>query len=97
MAQVLKDGGFLREALVPMREAVETALRALLIWRGQPGDELPSLGLIDSALVKTGLMPDETLSQLARLREESSPAQAPDLFALSDRLFSTAVSVLESA
>ena len=97
MAEVLKDGGFLVEALAPMREAVETALQALLLWRGRPIEEAPSLGLIDSMLVQTKLLPGETLSHLARLRDEANEAEAASLMAQSDRLFSAAVSVLESA
>ena len=70
MARVLADGGFAAEALAPMGEAAETALRALLIWRGgEPDSPLP-LARIETELVKTGLMPDETLSLLSRLRDE---------------------------
>jgi hypothetical protein len=42
MANVLAAGGFATEALIPMREAVETALQALTLWRAMtPGHRPP--------------------------------------------------------
>jgi hypothetical protein len=100
MAQLLKEGGFTVEALAPMREAVEKALQALLHWRGQPSETPASLALIDSALVQTQLLPGETLSDLARLRDprlELSELEATNLMIQSGKLFSAAVSLLEAA
>jgi ERCC4-related helicase len=100
MAKVLTEGGFSAEALAPMREAVETALHALTLWRGHNAETPPALGLIDSTLVRTNLLPTETLSLVARLRKDQSEwdkAQADNLLTQSDRLLSRAASVLESA
>ncbi|MFQ5661493.1 MAG: SNF2-related protein [Gammaproteobacteria bacterium] len=100
MAKVLTEGGFSTEALVPMREAVETALQALTLWRNHNAETPPDLGLIDSTLIQTNLLPAETLSLVARLRE-GQPArdevQTGKLLTQSDRLISQAASVLESA
>jgi len=100
MANVLTEGGFSAEALAPMREAVETALHALTFWRGHNAETPPALGLIDSTLVRTNLLPTETLSLVARLRKDQSEwdkAQADNLLTQSDRLLSQVASVLESA
>jgi hypothetical protein len=100
MAKVLIDGGFSIEAFVPMHEAVETALQALILWQGHDADTPPDVGLIDTLLVKANLLPTETLSLIAHLREnqaERDEAQLSKLLAQSDRLFSHATSVLASA
>ena len=100
MAKVLTEGGFSMEALVPMREAVETALQALTHWQGHNAETPPDLELIDSVLVQTNLLPDETLSLISRLREDQSAsdeAQTGKLLTQGDSLLSQAASVLESA
>jgi len=100
MAKVLTDGGFSMEALVPMREAVETALQALTHWRGHNADRPLDLGVIDSMLVQPKLLPNETLSLISLLRDEQSEleeAKAGKLLTQSDSLLSRAASVLESA
>jgi len=100
MAKVLTEGGFCAEALAPMREAVETALHALTLWRGHNAETPPALGLIDSTLVRTNLLPTETLSLVACLRKDQpewDDAQANNLLTQSDRILSQAASVLESA
>ena len=100
MAKVLADGGFTVEALVPMREAVEISLQALTLWQGQNATTPPDLGIIDSVLVQTNLLPADNLSHIARLRDEQSEwdeAQAGKLIAQSDKIFSQAVSLLGSA
>jgi len=99
MAKVLAEGGFSTEALVPMREAVEAALQALTHWQGHNAEAPPTLALIDSTLVQTKLLPDETLSLVSRLREDPSAqdkAQAGKLLGQGDSLLSQAASVLES-
>ncbi len=98
MAKVLTEGGFSTEALAPMREAVETALHALLFWRGHDTENPPAQELIESTLVQTNLLPAETLSLIARLREDQpgvDEAQADNLIRQSDELLSQAASVLE--
>jgi superfamily II DNA or RNA helicase len=100
MAKVLTEGGFPTEAIVPMREAVETALHALTLWRGHNAETTPALELIDSALVQTELLPAETLSLVSLLREDQAArdeVQAGQLLTQGDRLLSQATSVLESA
>ena len=100
MAKVLADGGFSVEALSPMHEAVENALHALVRWQGHGDETSPTLGLIESTLVQMNLLPAETLSVVARLREEQSErdeTQAAKLLTQSDSLLSQAAAVLESA
>ncbi len=97
MAKVLTEGGFSTEALVPMRDAVETALHALLFWRGHDTEKTPAQELIESTLVQASLLPAETLSLVARLREnqpEVDEAQADKLIKQSDELLFQAASVL---
>ncbi len=70
MAKVLAEGGFVAEALAPMREAVETALQALAIrWDWKTEAPIP-IDLIDAKLVKKGMMPDEILSLVTHLRAD---------------------------
>jgi superfamily II DNA or RNA helicase len=98
MANVLTAGGFPTEALVPMREAVETALQALTFWQGHSAEAPPTPGLIDSMLVQTNLLPIETLSLISLLRDEQSEldeATAGKILKQSDSLLSRAISILE--
>ena len=97
MANVLTEGGFVTEALAPMRDAVEVALQALTLWQGHNAETPPALSLIESALVQTQLLPAETLSLVARLREDqpsSDEAQACKLLTQSDRLLGQAAALL---
>ena len=72
MARVLADGDFAVEAILPLKEAVETALQSLAGLLGEPnGGEIP-LGLIESRLVRENLVPAETISLVAQLRESDS-------------------------
>jgi superfamily II DNA or RNA helicase len=85
MANVLATGGFPAEALAPMREAVDTAMHALTLWQGHHVEGPPALGLVDSALVQTNLLPADTLSLLARLREDQPSADEAELGKLLSR------------
>lgn len=99
MAEVLIDGGFSTEAVSPICDAVETALRALLVWQGHNGETPPEPELIDSVLVKTSLVPVETVSLLTHVRGSQSEwdkSQVTALLAQSDRLLSQAASLLGS-
>ena len=99
MAQVLGAGGFATEALAPLRESVEKTVQALALWQGHEAETPPALGLIDSALVQTKLLPAETLSLVARLREDPSAADeavAGTLLTQGERLLSRAAAVLGS-
>ena len=104
MAEVLKEGGFPREALIPMGEAVETALQALILWRGHNTKTLQDTEWIDSVLVQTNLLPPENLSLITALRaHDQKDSRPPDeirvneLLAQSDELLARAVSILASA
>jgi len=100
MAQVLSQGGFSVEAMAPMHEAVETALQALALWQGHDPDSTSTLARIDSMLVKANLLPPETLSLVAQLREDKAKwneAEVSNLLTQSVSLFSHVASVLESA
>ncbi|MGB5774349.1 MAG: DEAD/DEAH box helicase [Sedimenticolaceae bacterium] len=100
MAKVLIDGGFSAEAITPMRDAVEASVQALVVWQGHNSETPPEPELIDSVLVKTSLVPVETLSLVTRLRENQSQwdeSQGAALLAQSERLLSQAASLLESS
>jgi len=97
MAQVLSQGGFSLEAIIPMREAVETALQALLLAQGQEIETPPALGLIDKRLVQENLLSPESLSLIVQLREEQAEweeAQLTQLLKQSERLLAQANSAL---
>ncbi len=100
MAKVLKEGGFAAESLAPLSDAVEIALQALAIWRGHDTERATDPEWIDSALVQTNLLPTESLSIIATLREDKIPADESrtiELLSQGDNLLSHAASVLESA
>ncbi len=72
MAKVLAEGGFVTEALTPMREAVETALHALAIrWDWKTAAPIP-IDFVNVELVQKGLLPDEILSLVTRLRADQA-------------------------
>lgn len=98
MAKVLVDGGFAAEAVTPMRDAVEAALRALLAWQGQDGETPPEPRAIDSVLIKNGLVDDETLSLIMHLRaapSDQDESLAAELVARGDRLLAQVSSLLQ--
>jgi superfamily II DNA or RNA helicase len=97
MANVLTAGGFSTEALAPMRDAVEVAVQALTLWQGHNAETPPALGLINAVLVQSNLLPAETLSLVARLREDLpsvDEAQAGELLTRGDRLLAQAATLL---
>ncbi len=103
MAKVLNEGGFSTEALAPMRDAVETALQALALWRGHNAETPPDPEWIDSALVQTNLLTLENLSLITALREDDREDRRPpdesrmnELLAQGDGLLARASSLLES-
>jgi hypothetical protein len=75
MGTVLSDGGFLLEALSPVREAVELALKASACLAGEEGcateDDPVSLAILESRLVSGGFVPETALATVARLRDAS--------------------------
>ena len=104
MAMVLKEGGFSTEALAPMRDAVETALQALALWRGHNAEAPSDMEWIDSMLVQTNLLPFENLSLITDLREDDRKDRRPpdesrmkELLAQGNGLLARAASLLGSA
>ena len=99
MASVLGDGGFSVEALVPMCDAVEIALQALMLWQEDYTGETPvDLASIDLKLIKTNLLPDETLPMITALREHplvKEETRATELLVQSKQIFMQASSLLE--
>lgn len=69
MARLLVDGGFAREALAPLRDALDAALGGLLLWQGHESEASPDLEQIETQLVPHGLIPREDLDLLTWLRE----------------------------
>lgn len=101
MAQLLADGGFLLEALPPMREAVEISLRALLQWRNKSCSLPIPLDLIESALIEEDLLPAQALTLISRLTKDQPAAtdegEAEDLVKQGSMLMERAARVLEQA
>jgi hypothetical protein len=98
MAKVLMESGFITEAFEPMRDAVETALQALMIWQGHDNQTPPDLKLIDSLLVQRQLITADSLSLISGLRKDESAwdeAQGLKLLAHGDRFVSQTASLLE--
>lgn len=78
MSIVLDEGGFPLEALSPLRQAVELALRASAYLAGEDcadGEENLSLAFIQSRIIPFGSLPGNAVAVVARLRES---AQHPD-------------------
>jgi ERCC4-related helicase len=97
MASVLSAGGFATEAISPLRDAVNVAMQALLLWKGRNTEAAPTLGLIDSTLVHTKLLPADTLSLLVRLQEDQPVEDvilAGQLFTQGERLLARATTLL---
>ena len=78
MAGVLAQGGFAEEALAPMRDAVESGLKAIACLAGEePGGEILA-STIDSTLVPTDLLPAEHVGWVAELRAVASSEALPE-------------------
>lgn len=82
MGMVLCDGGFLIEALSPVREAVELALKASACLAGEEAcgteDDPVSLAILESRLVSGGFLPESALATVARLRDASQGDTSTD-------------------
>ena len=80
MGRVLAAGGFPIEALNPLGEALETALKAAL-WAvaesGERGDKDVSLSVVESRLVPRGIVPGDKLKTITGLRETLSAEEEP--------------------
>jgi len=78
MSSVLAEGGFPLEALTPLYQAVELALKASAYLAGEDeveGEEVISLSRIQSRIIHTGLLPENLVAIVASLRES---AQQPE-------------------
>jgi hypothetical protein len=73
MGAVLADGGFLLEALTPIRDAVEGALKASAYLAGEEdlgeGDSPIPVASIESRLVSGQILPDTAPATVARVRD----------------------------
>lgn len=73
MGILLSEGGFFLEALTPVREAVELALKAAACLAGEEtsgtGDDPVSLAFLESRLVPERLLPDTSLTTVAKVRD----------------------------
>ena len=81
MGSVLAEGGFPLEALIPVTQAVELALKASAYLAGEDGgdskDDL-SLALIQSRIIPTGSLPENAVAIVASLRESAQKAEELD-------------------
>ncbi|MDA2923628.1 DEAD/DEAH box helicase [Acidobacteria bacterium AH-259-L09] len=77
MAALLADGGFAIEAVPPLCEAIDSALKALACLEGEeitmPEGEV-SLNFIQSRLVSRGKLSDDALSVVARMHQSAREA-----------------------
>ena len=72
MGRVLVAGGFPQEALKPLSDAMEGALKAALhavAESGEEGDREVSLSFIEARLVPTGIVPGARLETITAVRE----------------------------
>jgi len=79
MSDVLKAGGFGVEAVMPLKEAVEWALKAVIRLSGD-GGAIAEAGEIPLAALKTlerGIMPDAAVETATRFRAWVSSAEVP--------------------
>lgn len=79
MSDVLKTGGFGVEALPPLREAVEWALKAIVRLTGD-GAEAAETGEVSLAVLKTvekGYLSDDAVDSVTRFRALVSSVEAP--------------------
>jgi len=77
MSTLLAEGGFPLEALSPLGQAVELALKASAYSAGEDGagsEEELSLALIQSRIIPAGSLPDNAVAIGASLRESAQKA-----------------------
>jgi hypothetical protein len=70
MAQLLAKGGFVVEAVPPLREAVEMSLESVAMLENQDVTPL-SIHFIETKLTDSIKLPTDTVKLVARLREEN--------------------------
>jgi hypothetical protein len=84
MAKVLREGGFPCEALGPLREGVDLALKAAACAAGRDPEALAEgvpVSLVESCLVQEGLLPEDAVGTIAGLRQTQRESEV-----LSDKL-----------
>ena len=71
MSALLTEGGFTLEALAPLGEALEIAVKAAARLAGQevPAGGEPALTLLESSVVPAGYLPPDAVAVVATLRE----------------------------
>lgn len=72
MSLVLAEGGFPLEALTPLGQAIELALRASAYLAGEDevdGEEDLTLAHIQSRIIPIGILPDNAVAVVAHMRE----------------------------
>jgi len=77
MATLLAASDFAMEALAPVKEAVESGLRALATLRGASTDDPISDGLLRSDALPHGVLTEADLDLVAHLRRQSPPDRSP--------------------
>jgi hypothetical protein len=81
MSRVLAEGGFALEALTPLGQAVELALKASAYLAGEDdvdGEGDLSLTYIQSRIIPTGILPAYTVAIVASLRESVKQPEGLD-------------------
>jgi len=98
MARVLADGGFPLEALAPLHEGVELALRSLAGLVDGSGDGPVSMDFLAASLIAPGMLAGGASGVVARLRQGGIPqAEAGELLAQADALFEQVATALSKA
>jgi hypothetical protein len=75
LAEVILQGGFVEEALRPIREALGWALSAhlVLVKETEPGPDLPSSREVQADLIEPGHLSDDLAGRIAWVRELTEP------------------------
>jgi len=96
MSSVLRDGGFRVEAMPAMREAVESALKAVVRMAGGKAMEDGEAPLAALKTVERGVLPDNAAETVARFRALSSSPEEPGE-TLADELLKVGTAFVEAA
>jgi superfamily II DNA or RNA helicase len=77
LAEVILQGGFVEEALRPIREALGWALSShlVLLKDREPSADLPSPREVQAELLETGRLPDDLSARVSRVRELTGPPE----------------------
>ncbi|MBI4870866.1 MAG: DEAD/DEAH box helicase [Candidatus Riflebacteria bacterium] len=76
LARLMSENGFAADAFAPLGQAVDAALKALLVFHGAPAGAAPGdLAAIERHLVAPGLLRPETSARIAWLRGVGAQAE----------------------